>query len=219
MTAGSYLTWHAGRVTIGVYWRRDFRRDDDITREELEEQYLAALDGAVRRAMEGHGKVGLLLSGGVDSAALLRAMRRVEASRIRTFSVHIGDPAVNDWAGSQRLAGMYGTDHCSIDALDSACLDILPGDDLALRVRRAGLPSDVLAVQAGRCRWNRHPDRRAWQRYRVGMRSSHVAGRPPKLLRPYSTERRLLERAPSSAFRGGAEASRNPSAFREDSLA
>jgi len=53
-------------------------------------------------------------------------MRRAGAGRIRTFSIHIGDPATNDRAGSQRIADLYATDHYSIDHLDASCLNILP---------------------------------------------------------------------------------------------
>jgi asparagine synthase (glutamine-hydrolysing) len=126
LTAGCYVECQGKRVTTGRYWRRNFRVTHGVSSDALERQYLEALDHAVRRAMDTTGALGVMLSGGVDSAALVSLMRRAGAGRIRTFSIHIGDPATNDRAGSQRIADLYATDHCSIDHLDASCLDILP---------------------------------------------------------------------------------------------
>lgn len=126
LTAGSYLECQGQRVTIGRYWQRSFRVDGRDSREEAEKQYFDALEDAVRRATGTTAAAGVMLSGGVDSAALVSLMRRAGAGRIRTFSIHIGDPATNDRAASQRVADLYATDHCSIDHLDASCVDILP---------------------------------------------------------------------------------------------
>lgn len=126
LTAGSYLEYRGKRVTTGRYWRRIFSATRRVSRSEIERQYLEALDHAVRRAMNTTAAVGVMLSGGVDSATLVSLMRRAGAGRIRTFSIHIGDPAANDRAGSQRVADLYSTDHCSIDHINASCLDMLP---------------------------------------------------------------------------------------------
>ena len=126
LTAGSYVECHGKQVITGVYWRRNFRVPRSISREETEGRYFEALDHAVRQALDKTPAPVVMLSGGVDSAALVSLMRRAGAGRIRTFSIHIGDPATNDRAGSQRVADLYATDHTSIDHLDASCLDIFP---------------------------------------------------------------------------------------------
>lgn len=125
LAAGSYLECEGGRMTLGRYWQRNFRVNG-VVGAEAESRYFDALDHAVRRTMDSAAAIGVMLSGGVDSAALVSLMRRAGAARIRTFSIHIGDPATNDRAGSRRVADLYATDHCSIDHLDAGCLDILP---------------------------------------------------------------------------------------------
>ncbi len=126
LTAGSYVECQGKQVTTGGYWRRNFRVPRRISHEETEGRYLEALDHAIRRTLDKTPAPAVMLSGGVDSAALVSLMRRAGAGRIRTFSIHIGDPATNDRAGSQRVADLFATDHTSFDHLDARCLDIFP---------------------------------------------------------------------------------------------
>jgi asparagine synthase (glutamine-hydrolysing) len=124
LTGGSYLEYQGKRLTVGRYAERNFRANN-VAQEE-EQQYFDALYQAVRRATDTTAAVGVMLSGGVDSAALVSLMRRAGIGHIKTFSIHIGDSATNDRAASQRVADLYATDHRSIDYLDANCLDILP---------------------------------------------------------------------------------------------
>jgi asparagine synthase (glutamine-hydrolysing) len=126
LTAGSYLECQSKRMTTGHYWRRNFRPADRASRDEIERRYFNALVHAVRRVTDTTAELGVMVSGGVDSAALVSLMRQAGAGRIRTFSIHIGDLATNDRAASQRVADLYATERCSIDHLDANCLNILP---------------------------------------------------------------------------------------------
>jgi asparagine synthase (glutamine-hydrolysing) len=69
LTAGSYLECKGKRVTTGRYGQRHFRVTHRVSPDETERQYLEALDHAVRRAMDTPAALGVMLSGGGDSAA------------------------------------------------------------------------------------------------------------------------------------------------------
>ena len=125
LEAGTYLEAHRGAATVSRYWRRITWVDEGADRATIEREYFEALQRAVARRA-GDGDVSVLLSGGVDSAAILSLVRRLGPQPIRTFSIHIGDAQLSDRAASQAIAAMFGTEHRSIDDLDERCLEALP---------------------------------------------------------------------------------------------
>jgi asparagine synthase (glutamine-hydrolysing) len=125
LEAGTYLEAHGSAVTVKRYWQRRPWVDEGADLPTLERGYFEALQHAVARCA-GDSEVCMMLSGGVDSAAVLSLVRRLGPWPIRTFSVHIGDAERSDRAASETVARMFGTDHRSIDDLDHRCLELLP---------------------------------------------------------------------------------------------
>jgi asparagine synthase (glutamine-hydrolysing) len=125
LEAGTLLEVRGQNTSIRRYWRRDPWRANGADAASLERLYLDALQRAVARCA-GSGEVGVMLSGGVDSAAILALLRRSGHSRIKTFSVHIGDDEASDRRGSRALAELFATEHRALDDLDERCLDALP---------------------------------------------------------------------------------------------
>jgi len=125
MVAGTCVRVSAGASESHTYWRRRPWVDSGADLPELERAYFAALVAAVARRTGAHGS-DVMLSGGVDSAALVSLLRRLEQRRIRTFSVHIGDAERSDRAASLAIARLFATEHHSLDDLDATCLDALP---------------------------------------------------------------------------------------------
>jgi asparagine synthase (glutamine-hydrolysing) len=113
-------------VSIRRYWRPRPWVDSGADLATLERDYLTALESAVDRWAAGRGDPAVMLSGGVDSAALVSLLRRSGHRRIRTFSIHIGAADVSDREASRAIAASFQTEHRSLDDLDARCLDALP---------------------------------------------------------------------------------------------
>lgn len=70
--------------------------------------------------------VGLFLSGGIDSTAILHFMQRVGISRPRTFSVVFSEEDFSEREFASKVAQRYGADHREIELNESQLLEDMP---------------------------------------------------------------------------------------------
>ena len=80
---------------------------------------------ATRLRLRSDVPVGALLSGGVDSSAVVAAMARLTSAPVRTFSIGFDVGDFDETASAQRVAELYGTEHRQA-VLDSSTLENLP---------------------------------------------------------------------------------------------
>ncbi len=73
-----------------------------------------ALAASVKAHLVSDVPVGLFLSGGLDSAALLATVRDIGAGPIRTFTVTMGDDALDEADGARQAARQFGGDHTEL---------------------------------------------------------------------------------------------------------
>lgn len=126
LEAGTFLECADGQVEVRRYWTRlPYLASQDDFRT-LTERYFSALRSAVERSMETPAEVGILLSGGVDSAALVSLLHRAGHRGLKTYSMHLGKPGEGDVEASRRIADLYQTDHRCIEGLDHRSLDPFP---------------------------------------------------------------------------------------------
>ena len=113
LPAGHTLVWEDGSITIDRFARpapvelRDLREDDEA---ELVEELRARLRDSVRAHLLADVPVGVLLSGGVDSAALA-AFAAQESDRVRTFTIGFAERSFDERDDARRVAERYDTDH------------------------------------------------------------------------------------------------------------
>jgi asparagine synthase (glutamine-hydrolysing) len=82
------LIYERGRAVLSRYWSIPRHAPATPARPgALEERYLALMDEAVRQRLRSDVPVALLLSGGVDSAAVAHHIRRNHAGAFRAFTV------------------------------------------------------------------------------------------------------------------------------------
>lgn len=74
----------------------------------------AALDDAVRAHLVSDVPVGVFLSGGLDSAALVAAAARTGGSTLRTFTVTVPGSSIDEAAPAARIARQFGTEHVEV---------------------------------------------------------------------------------------------------------
>lgn len=101
-------------------------RDEAVVRlrAELEESTSAHLVSDV--------PLGVFLSGGMDSSALVALMSRVSTRRPQTFSVVFDEKELNEEPYAREVADRFQTEHCEIRLNEKQLLDMLPAALAAL---------------------------------------------------------------------------------------
>jgi asparagine synthase (glutamine-hydrolysing) len=105
------LTWRDGREVRSRYWNRTPAIRTDLSFNEAAEGLREHLRSAVRRQMMSDRPIGVMLSGGVDSAAIVALM--VEQSpHVKTFTVGFeGGGDADETALARDTANLFGTEH------------------------------------------------------------------------------------------------------------
>ena len=96
-------------------------RDDAVARLRSE------LEESVRLHLVSDVPLGVFLSGGMDSSALVALMSRVGDRRPKTFSVVFDEAAYSEAPFSRAVAERFNTDHSEIRLSEDRLLEILPG--------------------------------------------------------------------------------------------
>jgi asparagine synthase (glutamine-hydrolysing) len=110
LPAGSWLRWHNGRVTERRYFDVQFALDPPPDENPVA-TVRAALEESVRRHFVSDVPVGVFLSGGIDSTALVALARRVGVEKLRTFSISFENPELNEGDVAAQTARHFGTEH------------------------------------------------------------------------------------------------------------
>jgi asparagine synthase (glutamine-hydrolysing) len=111
LPAGHTLGWEDGRLQIECFARPrplEPREDDEA---ELVEELRARLRDSVRAHLVSDVPVGVLLSGGVDSALLAALAAEETAEPLRTFSIGFEERSFDELADARCVAEWYGTRH------------------------------------------------------------------------------------------------------------
>jgi asparagine synthase (glutamine-hydrolysing) len=117
-------------MTARAYWappRGAAARADAVPAAEAPGLVRRAVVDAVRLRLESDVPLGVFLSGGIDSSAIVASMREVTGGRIATFTVGFGaaDPSFDELPYARLVARRFGTDHHE-DVLEPRVADLLP---------------------------------------------------------------------------------------------
>ena len=113
LEAGHILVVKNGNYEIRRYWDLDFSEaDSQRSQHSLEQQLLELLDDTVRLHMISDVPIGFLLSGGIDSTAMLSFAAPKTDKPISTFTIGFSSETVVDERPFARLAAKrYGSKH------------------------------------------------------------------------------------------------------------
>lgn len=165
LPAGHHLVWREGRSRLSKYWDMQFGQDK-FTREEAADCVRVALVDSVKRHLISDVPLGIFLSGGLDSTALVALAAKQTGRELRTFCISFDDAAYNEGDVAARTAKHFGTRHCdwrlggnearalleqfmqqsdqpSIDGFNTFCVAKLAHDQ-GLKVVLSGLGGDEL---------------------------------------------------------------------------
>jgi asparagine synthase (glutamine-hydrolysing) len=105
------LICEQGEVTIEPYWQLNFSRKTPIRNDELAEALRAQLEEATGARLISDVPLGALLSGGVDSSAVVALMSQAMDRPVQTFSIGFAEEAYNELPYAQQIAQHFATDH------------------------------------------------------------------------------------------------------------
>jgi len=108
---------HTMSVTVeGVhrfrrYWDLEFAEDAALDEEAAAARALELMDRAVERRLIADVPIGVLLSGGLDSSAIVALMSRHASEPIHTYSVGFEEASFNELPYARVVSERYGTVH------------------------------------------------------------------------------------------------------------
>jgi asparagine synthase (glutamine-hydrolysing) len=114
LPAGHVLVWDKDGVTIDRFARpvpvpvEELRSDDEA---ELVEELRARLRDSVKAHLLADVPVGVLLSGGVDSAVLAALAAQETADAVHTFTIGFAERSFDERGDARLVAERYGTNH------------------------------------------------------------------------------------------------------------
>jgi asparagine synthase (glutamine-hydrolysing) len=117
LPAGHWLSLDlkSDRMTLQRYWRYSLEPDASMLQrdeEDLADELDSLLTQAVKRRLISDVPIGVFLSGGVDSSAVLSAATKIRDPRdIQTFTVGFNEPSFDETEHAKRVAGILGTQH------------------------------------------------------------------------------------------------------------
>ncbi|MET0467830.1 MAG: asparagine synthase (glutamine-hydrolyzing) [Aeromicrobium sp.] len=135
--AGGFVESHDGHETTSRYWAFAFAdQRDDRSIDEQAKELLALLTAAVERRVPHYGDPAVLLSGGLDSSAVLAALRSIRPDQtIDSFSIQFAQEGLNEAPFQALVSDHFGTHHDAI-----VCDDESVAAALELITRHAELP-------------------------------------------------------------------------------
>jgi asparagine synthase (glutamine-hydrolysing) len=114
LSPGHWLEWKSGTIRTGCYWQLPFE-----TRKQTLESATEELDFLLRESVREHlisdVPLGVWLSGGVDSSAILHYAAAQASSRLKTFSISFSGRSFDETAHIRKIVEQYQTEHEQVD--------------------------------------------------------------------------------------------------------
>ena len=138
LPGGSHLTYDidTGELRTSRYWHFSLEPDEAFVRRPeaaLAEELRALLFQAVRRRLISDVPLGLFLSGGIDSSAVLAgAVAERRGAPLRTFTIGFNEPSFDESGDAASVARAFSTNH-AMERVDLAMArNLIP--DLLVRI-------------------------------------------------------------------------------------
>lgn len=125
---GHYLVFRHGNIKTMRYWDLPVPNEKTtLSEDECCEKIRFLLSNAIKKRLVSDVPLGVFLSGGIDSSAVVALMsEHVPASEIKTFSIGFRESSYDESPYSRLVASQFGTDHYeeTLSAIDAG--DLLP---------------------------------------------------------------------------------------------
>jgi asparagine synthase (glutamine-hydrolysing) len=124
---GHTLVWTEGRIEIERYWDLSFAKPAGaLSDDQYVDEFSELFRESVRLRLMADVPLGMFLSGGIDSSAIVAAMSEMVTEPIKTFSVAFEEREANELEYARMAARAFGTDHHEIIVSPQQFFDALP---------------------------------------------------------------------------------------------
>lgn len=138
---GHFLEWRRGEFRETPYWQPSFERTRTWTLSDAAEALDERMQAAVRDHLVADVPLGIWISGGIDSSALLHYASQIYSGKLRTFSVTFHGRSFDEASYIKTIVDKYATEHHEID--------LNPTLDLPTAVEEIAYHSDEPFADAG----------------------------------------------------------------------
>lgn len=165
LEAGHLLHWKSGSLAQSQYWQINFASENFSGAEATEKVRLALID-SIKNHFTSDVPVGVFLSGGIDSTAVVALARQTQSGLLRTYSITFEEPNWNEGEIAKKVANTFETNHTeyqvtaslgkelfakfltaidqpSIDGFNTFCVSHITRED-STKVALSGLGGDEL---------------------------------------------------------------------------
>ncbi|HEX5423876.1 MAG TPA: asparagine synthase (glutamine-hydrolyzing) [Candidatus Acidoferrales bacterium] len=111
---GHWLEFTNGNARVRQYWDIPEFCSSGLAEKECLEELEATLEDSVRMRLISEVPLGALLSGGVDSSAVVAMMARCSNRPVKTFSIGFKDMDFDESRHARAVAKRFGTEHCEL---------------------------------------------------------------------------------------------------------
>lgn len=125
---GHTLLWRDGEVAVKKYWDITFANSASNHRSDKDyiAEWLALFRSAVRLHLMADVPLGMFLSGGIDSSAIVAVMSTMVDEPIKTFSVAFAERDANELEYARLVAKEFRTDHHEVVVSPEEYFNALP---------------------------------------------------------------------------------------------
>jgi asparagine synthase (glutamine-hydrolysing) len=138
---GKWLEWRDGKVSSQAYWELPRATPGAWTLESAREKLDVLLRQSIREHLISDVPLGMWLSGGVDSSAILHYAANESSAPLKTFSISFQGRSFDETAYIREVARRYQTEHEE--------LDLNPDVDLRGAIEEFAYYSDEPSADAG----------------------------------------------------------------------
>lgn len=124
---GHMLLWRDNRISIASYWDLRFDSQVDSGLHAHAERVRALLQDSVRLHLRSDVPLGVFLSGGIDSSAMVALLTPGASSGLKTFSVAYDfGPNYDETPYAREVSRAFGTDHHEIRVTPHQFVEYVP---------------------------------------------------------------------------------------------
>jgi len=125
---GHYITCQNGNFKVKQYWDFDSIRPYERSEREILEELESIFNETVEIRLMSDVPLGVFLSGGLDSSAVVQAIRKIMPdSPIKTFSIgYKAHAEISELEYAKKVADKFGTEHHEFDLQPGNFFEIFP---------------------------------------------------------------------------------------------
>lgn len=125
LPAGNWLRWQSGQIAQNQYWQIDFT-PKEIEPEAAIKQVRHALIDSIEHHFVSDVPVGIFLSGGIDSTAVLALARQTQTGKLATYSIAFEEADYNEGDIARKVAQTFDAEHTEFKITASLARELFP---------------------------------------------------------------------------------------------